>query len=213
MELWTDLAVKTAAIRALAGELGLGKALFHLARAQVGPDPLAGLSPAMGADEHGTRAQLRPAVRVYRYLRRQVGDAEALRLTEVVVVAAGKAFLARRTAGLDPAGWRARAPSERRESLVAIGRGFPNATLEVGEVEETRFSFRVTACRFVELCRELGVPELTPVFCAADDAFFADGPVELSRPTLLSTGGAACAFDFTLRQSTDEDAGEGSGEG
>ncbi len=208
MELWTDLAVKFAAIQALAGELGYRRALQWLGEAQLGPDPLASLPKATTAAERGTHAQLGPALRVYLHLRAKVGAAEALRLTRVVVVGAGKAFLARRVSGLDPARWRALSEGSRRETLVRLGAGFPNAVIEVDQVEEAHFSFQITACRFVELCHTLEVPELAPVFCAADEALFAEGPVRLERPRLLSSGDAHCAFEFSLQVADSSESGE-----
>ncbi|MDF1561428.1 MAG: L-2-amino-thiazoline-4-carboxylic acid hydrolase [Deltaproteobacteria bacterium] len=207
MDLATDLAVKRAAIRGLAREVGRGRALLWLGRSQLTRDPLRGLPPADTAAERDTRAQLGPALRVYRFLRGRVGEEEALRLTRAIVVAAGEAFLERRTAGLEPGRWRALNEQERRALLEQVGAGFPNARLEVERVEADRIAFGITACRFVELCAELGVPELSPVFCAADDAFFGRGPVRLERPTLLSTGGARCAFELSLPQAEEGEAG------
>ena len=115
------------------------------------------------------------------------------------MLAAGAAFLSQTLGplrradleGLDDAGRRAFASSR--------GQRFFNATLTWDAIEADHVAFTVTACRFPPLCEAAGVPELAPLFCEVDEAYF--GAVEpdviLTRPTTLARGGATCPF--TLR--------------
>jgi hypothetical protein len=45
-------------------------------------------------------------------------------------------------------------------------------TMEVIEQSEKKYEIRVTRCMFLELFTHLEVPELTSIFCAADNAIF-----------------------------------------
>ena len=56
----------------------------------------------------------------------------------------------------------------------------------------------VVSCRFVTLCEQVGAPELAPLFCAADLAYFVEGPIRLERPKTLAGGDDCCEFRFTL---------------
>ena len=67
--------------------------------------------------------------------------------------------------------------------------------------EAQELGFDVGACRFVELCEELGRAHLARMFCAADSIFFERGesPVRLERQGTLARGASRCDFRFHFR--------------
>ena len=160
----------------------------------------AGTGPAPADDkDRGSRDQIRPAVRLYGVLRDEMGQEEALQVVAAVVLPATIVFLEHAIGGLDPAAYGAADEDGRRAYADRIMAPFPNADAESAEAGDRHFVQHVTRCRFVELCAAAGVPELAPVFCAGDLAFFEQGEIELTRPTTLAEGGPYCDFRFSLR--------------
>lgn len=159
--------------------------------------PFSYLPPPEDSREKGSRDQLGPAVLLYRILSKSYPMREALGYTRRIVEASGRAFLSELLSGLD-------IPSllkhpERENLLRAYLEPLPNAIFQL-EFHEQELHFTVLRCRFVSLCHQLGHPELAPLFCAVDDAFFSlDLPdVHLTRPFTLATGGDHCPFILSI---------------
>ncbi len=158
-------------------------------------EPFEALPPAVDPRERGSRAQLGPAVVLYRLLRER-GEARALALTGEAVEAGALAFLGesigpvRRDliAGMDA--------ETRRAWVTKVGEKFPNATLDWDHVGPDEVCFRVTRCRFVELCRVVGEPALARFFCRGDGRFFGEveADVSLERPHTIADDAPDCPF-------------------
>jgi predicted ArsR family transcriptional regulator len=90
---------------------------------------------------------------------------------------------------------------DREEFVRERGRKFFNATIEWDRISETAVEFTVTHCEFPGLCEAAGVPELAPVFCKGDGAFFGgvESDVELERPHTIAQGADDCPFRISLR--------------
>jgi hypothetical protein len=79
---------------------------------------------------------------------------------------------------------------------------FSNAEEETVEYTDSRFEYRCTSCGYVDLFKYLGVPELTPMFCSADNAFYnsyAPNQVTFSRGgpgNMISEGATHCTFIY-----------------
>ena len=195
-------AMTRAALTALIKEVGFLSTLklgLKLTLRGIFTDPFKLLEGAVDDQEIRSRDQLRPAVLLYRILLEQRSQVEALRITQEVVQASGRAFLNDVVGGLDIHSLIA---SEHRETLlrkrlVAI----PNASFTL-RFEEDTLHFTVNACRFVGLCQQLGHPELASLFCSVDDAFFGHDleGVSLERETTIANGGHHCPFVFTLNE-------------
>ena len=92
-------------------------------------------------------------------------------------------------------------PEDQREAyLRPLLDPVPNAIYTLDFDENYRVYFTVQACRFAQLCTQLEVPELAPLFCEVDDYFFRhDLPqVELERNTTIAHGGKQCPFVLSL---------------
>ena len=195
-------AMTRAALSVMLRELGLLETLklgVSVAMMSVTRDPFKSLGATSEPAELESRAQLRPAVLTYRHLLTRREPQEALRVTEQVVLASGRAFLRVVLSGLDLPELLA---SPRREELLrARLQRIPNATFTL-RFEGDQLHFTVSACRFVQLCQAAGHPELTPLFCSVDDAFFGHDlkGVSLSRETTLAHGGGCCPFVFSLQE-------------
>ena len=74
--------------------------------------------------------------------------------------------------------------------------------IEVLEQSETAYDFNVTRCRYAELYRSLGVPELGAVFSCNRDAALIEGfnpNVEFTRTQTIMGGAPFCDFRYRLR--------------
>ena len=74
--------------------------------------------------------------------------------------------------------------------------------IEVTEQSETSFTFNVTRCRYAEMYRSLGIPELGEVLSCQRDAALIDGfapEVTLTRTQTLMQGAPCCDFRYARR--------------
>lgn len=193
-------AMTRAALKAISRELGLCSTLkvgMKIAFLRGTADPFKRFDTPVDEKEARSREQLKPAVLLYRVLLNQSPQAEALRVTREVVQATGRAFLNGILGDLD---LHALVASEHREVTLRERLALiPNANFSL-RFEEDTLHFTVSACRFVGLCHQLGHPELAPLFCSVDDAFFGHDlkGVSLERETTIAEGGHHCPFVFTL---------------
>jgi hypothetical protein len=73
--------------------------------------------------------------------------------------------------------------------------------IEVLDQSETAFDFNVTRCRYAELYRALGIPELGAVFSCNRDAALIEGfnpSVEFTRTQTIMQGAPFCDFRYRL---------------
>lgn len=117
---------------------------------------------------------------------------EVLRASSVAIARRQGVELARRMADNSLAAFRAALVHWTRDEALA---------LDVISESEREFAFNVTRCRYAELYRELGVPELGPVFSCARDFALIDGfnsRIRLTRTQTLMEGAAFCDFRYRL---------------
>ena len=161
------------------------------------------LEPSEGhrARERENRAQVGSVINIYQALRGHFSEEEAIRVTGAVVTAGGRAFLKRTLRELnDTDALLAMSEAERSQYLKRLLSPIPNALFELSIDDQGQVHYTVTSCRFAELCKLLGYPELGPLFCAVDDHFFReDTPhIHLERSTTLARGGDHCPFVLSL---------------
>jgi hypothetical protein len=94
-------------------------------------------------------------------------------------------------------------------SLPAFGEILPawqkDDALHIEVLEQTpdRFAFNVTRCRYAELYRALGIPELGAVLSCNRDYSLIEGfnpDIELTRTQTLMEGAAYCDFRYRMRE-------------
>ncbi len=79
---------------------------------------------------------------------------------------------------------------------------FSNAEEEVLEHTDLCFVYRCTSCGYVDFFKYLGISELTPMFCSADNAFYnsyAPNQVTFSRggsANMIAEGAPHCTFIY-----------------
>jgi hypothetical protein len=74
--------------------------------------------------------------------------------------------------------------------------------MDVGEQTDERLSFDVTRCRYAEMYRALGIPELGAVLSCNRDAALIEGfnpTVTLTRTQTIMQGAACCDFRYRRR--------------
>ncbi len=194
-----------AALAVLRARLGTPRALslgLRLTMAKLSGAPFKDLPPATGRDEKLSRAQIGPAILLYRLLQdRGMGQAEAFALVREVVLAAGVAFMGQTLGSLTRAELQALDEAGRQAFVHERGRRFFNAELRWDEVSADAVRFTAESCRFPALCAAVGAPELAPLFCEVDEAFFGavEAGVTFERPGTIAEGAKTCPF--TLRWS------------
>ena len=80
--------------------------------------------------------------------------------------------------------------------------------LEVLEQSDDRYSFNVTRCRYAEMYRALGIPELGAVLSCNRDYSLIEGynpNVELTRTQTLMQGASHCDFRYVRRNTATEE--------
>jgi len=76
--------------------------------------------------------------------------------------------------------------------------------MDVLEQSDERFSFNVTRCRYAEMYRSLGIPELGALLSCNRDFALAEGfsdDIELTRTQTIMQGAPHCDFRFVKRAS------------
>lgn len=79
--------------------------------------------------------------------------------------------------------------------------------MEVLEQNEARLSFNVTRCRYAEMYRALGVPELGALLSCNRDFALMEGfnaEVELTRTQTIMQGAPFCDFRYVRKATPDE---------
>jgi predicted ArsR family transcriptional regulator len=192
-----------AALDILRDELGLVQAIQVGAQVQLRSalgEPFSELEAPSSRDEALSRQQIGPAIVLYRTLRKQIGQQEALEIVERVVIEGAVLFLSETMGRLERDAL-LEMDDDRRESFVRTkGKKFFNATLRWEEISEDEVYFTVTHCMFPDLCEAVGVPELAPLFCKGDFEFFGgvESDVRLERPHTIAQGADTCPFHIYL---------------
>jgi hypothetical protein len=193
-------AIDRAALKILWRHLGWFRAIqigLRITRRQRHGEPFAHLPEAAGFSETGSRAQAGPAILLYDELKR-LGRPDALDITSECVSQGALLFLGASIGRIDREHLASMGDEERRVWLEETTRRFPNATLSVDEASVDRVRFTVSQCRLHGLTVELGYPELAPLFCRGDAAFFQGEGVRLDRPGTLAEGASSCPFTLTF---------------
>lgn len=77
---------------------------------------------------------------------------------------------------------------------------FPPAGFDIDYLEKSdkRIAFDIKGCFYLNTLTQYGVPELTPVFCAADEAMAELFPesIEFQRTQTMGRGGKLCDFRY-----------------
>jgi hypothetical protein len=189
-----------AALAVLRARMGTGPALglgLRLSWERLKGAPFKALPPAEGPDEKKSRAQIGPAIILYRLLlARGMAQAEAFALVREVVLAAGVAFMGQTLGSLTRAELEALDEAGRRAFVESRGQRFFNAELRWDHVGTHEVRFTALSCRFPALCEAVGALELAPLFCEVDEAFFGavEEGVSLERPHTIAGGAETCPF-------------------
>ena len=77
-------------------------------------------------------------------------------------------------------------------------------TMEILRVDDTAYDFDVTRCRYAELYRALGIPELGAILSCGRDFALGDGfnpDLKLTRTQTIMDGAPRCDFRYRLERS------------
>jgi hypothetical protein len=85
---------------------------------------------------------------------------------------------------------------------------FTHSKEEVVQHDHLRYEYRCTSCGYVDLFQHLAIPELTPLFCSADNAFYnsyAPNEVTFTRGgpgNTIAEGAPHCTFIYDNHTTT-----------
>jgi hypothetical protein len=175
------------------GIAGTVRVLASVAWGRLQGEPWSTLGPPVDDRDRISRLQAGDVVLLHRAVAALAGEATALEVSREAVLAGAVPFLDALIPRLPGAGLAA--------SAHELTRSFFNAEGNTFQSDQNTFHFEVSRCRFVELLNSVGAPQLAPLFCEADRAFFDSGarPIELHRTQTLANGGANCDFRFTAK--------------
>jgi hypothetical protein len=83
--------------------------------------------------------------------------------------------------------------------------------MDVLEADQERFSFNVTRCRYAELYRALGIPELGAVLSCNRDFSLIEGfnpEIKLTRTQTIMSGAPFCDFRYNVVEAREPTDGE-----
>ena len=164
-------------------------ALTRISAAIARGEPWCDLPPPVDDRDKKSRTHVGSVVVLYREMLTRMPQADALELARAVVLAGGTAFLD----GVFPS----ISASELADAATSLVENFVNADGTIERHGKTEIDFHVSRCRFVELMNAVKTPELAPLFCEVDAAFFASKPaITLHRPLTIASGHARCEFRF-----------------
>jgi hypothetical protein len=87
-----------------------------------------------------------------------------------------------------------------RRGFVLVMKAFPTPAWTIDYLEKSprRIAFNITHCFYHEQLTQLGIPELTRVFCRADDAMAEHFPpyIGYERSMTIGKGGEYCDFRY-----------------
>ncbi|HAN30028.1 MAG TPA: hypothetical protein DCQ06_00385 [Myxococcales bacterium] len=156
------------------------------------------LGPPNTAEERASREQAGPAILLYRALIDRVGQERALTVVEQVIANGALRFLGRQLQDLDPTQYRAWTDEQRLQRAQGWLERFFTAEAQLTNLDDQRVEFEVSGCALNRLSIASGHPELAPLFCRADAAFFRTRGVQLNVPERLATGDKRCHFILEL---------------
>jgi hypothetical protein len=191
-----SILAKNIGVKACAG------VLFDMARRAVLGEPWKGQARPQDTKERFSREQSGPAVLLYRALLSKVSNDRAIEITGEIIMEASILFLRAQIPVMQPNLLSTMSEKEREKYILNIADQFYNADLGRVEFTEDSFSYEIVRCRFPELMKTVGHPELAPLFCAGDAVFFdREQPhIDFSRTHTLSADAKPCDFSFQIRK-------------
>lgn len=191
-------------VKSLIRHVGLARALrigAELSFQQATGAPFKSLPPPESKREKLSRSQIAPAILLYRSLRKFYSQNESLSICREIIVEGTLLFLSKAIGPIKQDAIKEMNENERAGWITHIANQFFNASIQWHDISEDLISFTVTRCRFPELCAEVGVPELAPLFCEGDQHFFNQPEhfVQLQRPHTIAEGARNCPFTLSSK--------------
>lgn len=161
-------------------------------------EPWRALGPPVDRKDALSRRQIGSAVLLDRALRTRIPPDEARALVAEIVRIASVDFLGRNVPRLSRASILDMTPEKRSEFLEKIQSRFFNADADLTLKGDEALDLTIRRCRFVELLKTIGEPDMAAIFCEGDKDFFNNHQpdISLKRDKTLSCGDEICDFRF-----------------
>ncbi len=169
--------------------------------ARLRREPFGGMDPPADKKDRLSRIEIGDAVLLYRALRRRMPQEQARDVLREVIHAGAFISFDYLLSPMAPEDLGGLGESERAALVRENLDRFPNADAHIEEAASGRVAFTVTHCRFPALLAQLGHPELAPLFCGADEAYFEERlGVRFSRPQTIAQGADTCPFRLEAQE-------------
>lgn len=197
------------AAKALFDEVGLDAAKIGVkVRAAKNPFSEYNIGKQLSKNEKDAQLQMGPMVSLYKVLLEEgYSKPAALKICGAVAKAVAVAFLDFNVPYIEKRTWQPK-PQEEKEQLLSktVKRFFNVAEADESVSSNDHFKMTVKKCHFAEYAKVLNVPELGPVFCAADGYYFQhkQPDIQFSRTqTLTDETPKPCNFSFEWKDGND----------
>lgn len=154
-------------------------------------------------NERLSQRQMAPLVILYQVLMEEgYTQKEALDFCLEISKAVAVAFLDFNVPPIKKSEWEGESDAKKRGLLNKIADRFFNMKSNNQLHPNDEFTIEVTGCLFAQYAKDLGVPELGPVFCATDRYYFENfqPDVKFHRTQTLAIDGKPCDFKFTWKE-------------
>ena len=155
------------------------------------------------ANQKLSQQQMAPMIVLYDLLKEQGYDQqEAIEFLKGLGIEVATAFLNYNVPLIQKKDWAHKSLTVKNNQLKKIVSRFFNAEANAKVEEGDKFIMDVNFCHFAHYCRQLGYPELGPIFCAADRHFFetVQHDVKFERTQTLVKDGKPCDFRFEWKE-------------
>ncbi|MDX1692328.1 MAG: L-2-amino-thiazoline-4-carboxylic acid hydrolase [Ketobacteraceae bacterium] len=198
-------------IKVLANRFGLKKALtlgMKLQWQMLVASPFRSLNAAHKPDRNQklSQRQMAPVIILYQDFQEMgLSRDESLEVLRELISEVATGFLKFNIPTIKKSEYSAIPQTEKLQLLRRLTGRFFNAEADLTLDKSDNFTFSVHHCHFASYCKTLNLPELAPLFCAADKQFFDDyqDDIVFFRTRTLANGDSHCDFRFTWQSDAD----------
>ena len=165
-------------------------------------------------EEKLSQRQMVPLVVLYQLMAERYPRAQVLQVAAQVSQRVAIAFLRFNVPQIHHAEFKDAPRETKLAKLKSVTLRFFNAKADLKLDHKDNFHFTVNTCYFARYAKLLGMPELAPLFCAADKLYFDNyqPEVQMIRTVTLATDEKPCDFYFKWRsEETDKEVEQTTG--
>lgn len=194
------------------GEMGViqgGRVISKLKYRELFDNPFKALNQNIKLTEQQrlSQRQMGPLVILYQLLKEEgYTQEDALDFCNQLSQKVAVAFLKFNIPRISKRKWKPKSLTKKLSKLRKLAARFFNAETESEVISDDEMLITITGCHFATYAHQLGVPELGPIFCAADQYYFDhfQPDIKFERTQTLAIDGKPCDFRFKWADVSDQ---------